>query len=333
MIQIIDLFCGGGGFTKGCFEAGYEPVLCIDNWDNALKFHELNFPGIPFLKLELGGCIEQVAKTIELFIDRNFHIHLHGSPPCQELSIASNHNSFEGYKMVKWFLKLVKRIKPNSWSMENVLPVSHYLDKDSIPYVKLNSADFGVPQTRKRVFAGEGWYAKKTHSKDNWVSIIQALPDLECELNEIVNSKIRKRTINEPIRTITSKIHSQVGFVSNVFLNNAANNASSSRRALSVDTSINLPNKTITNQNPILRKKENNKFKKIRYLTLEETLILQSWNNAKIPDMNKKDLFKIIGNMVCPLVAKAIIEGIQINNKINFERTFNAMKFEQIKLF
>jgi len=363
MIQIIDLFCGGGGFTKGCIESGHKPVLCVDNWDKAIHFHEVNFPEIPTLKLELGGDIQTTSHILEKYIERDYHLHIHGSPPCQELSNASNHNSSIGYDMVKWFLKLVEYMKPNSWSMENVLPVASFLEKDSIPYVKLNSANFGVPQTRKRIFAGQGWSAKETHTKEQWVSIIKALPHLEGELNEIVNKKIKQRTIDEPIRSITSKIPSQTRIVSRrkkadekpqsydlnsnshcitsiphiiesgIFLNNSGHSISNSKRSSSVDTPINEPNKTLTNSNPSLRLHEEQNYEKIRSLTLNETLILQSWNDAIIPDMNKKDLFQIIGNMVCPLVAKAIIEGIKLNHQIDFDRTFKTIKFEQMTLF
>jgi DNA (cytosine-5)-methyltransferase 1 len=322
MIQIVDLFCGGGGFTKGCFEAGYEPVLCIDNWDNALKFHEINFPEIPFLKLELGGCIEQVAKTIELFIDRNEHFHLHGSPPCQALSTAGNKNSSEGYGLVKWFLQLVDYMKPNSWSMENVLPVAKFLDKDSIPYVKLNSADFGVPQTRKRIFAGQGWNAIKTHSKENWVSIIEALPNLKGELQENINSKIKKRSIDQPIRTITSKLPSQTRIVSR-------------RRKKGENPqsySINSTSHCITRIPHIIENKSL-EYEKIRTLTIEETAILQGWNDCIIPKLKKGDLFVIIGNLIPPPMAKSLIEGIILNNKIDFDKTFNSIKFEQTNLF
>jgi site-specific DNA-cytosine methylase len=364
MIQIIDLFCGGGGFTKGCIDAGQKPILCVDNWDKAIHFHKVNFPDIPILKLELGGDIEKTANILEKYIQRGYHLHIHGSPPCQELSNASNHNSSIGYEMVKWFLNLVEYMKPNSWSMENVLPVASFLEKDSIPYVQLNSANFGVPQTRKRIFAGQGWLAKGTHTKEEWVSIIKALPHLEGELNEIVNKKIKQRTIEEPIRSITSKIPSQTRIVSrrkkaakepssydlnsnshcitslphiielgNIVLNNAGNSISNSNRSSSVDTPINQPNKTLTNSKPSLRFEEKQNYEKIRSLTPNETLILQSWNDAIIPEMNKKDLFQIIGNMVCPLVAKAIIQGIKINHQIDFDRTFKPMKFEQMTLF
>jgi DNA (cytosine-5)-methyltransferase 1 len=338
MIQIVDLFCGGGGFTKGCIDAGHNPVLCVDNWEKALEFHHANFPMIPALKIELGGCIEDVAYTIESYIDRNFHFHLHGSPPCQALSTAGNKNSSEGYGLVKWFLQLVEYMKPNSWSMENVVPVAKFLDKDSIPYVKLNSADFGVPQTRKRIFAGQGWDAIKTHSQENWVSIIEALPNLEGELQENINSKIKKRTIDQPIRTITSKSPSQTRIISmgKFKIQRKIGKMNSSDRILKpIFRDFNEPINTITSRNHEFGVMENKnlQYKKIRTLTIEETAVLQGWNDCVIPKLNKTDLFVIIGNLIPPAVGKAIIKGIIQNNKIDFNNTFNSIKFKQIKLF
>jgi site-specific DNA-cytosine methylase len=67
--------------------------------------------------------------------------------------------------------------------MENVVPVRKRLPEGT-PSVVLNSADFGVPQTRRRCFAGEGWLAEPTHLKDEWVSVLDALP----YLNDLSNS-------------------------------------------------------------------------------------------------------------------------------------------------
>lgn len=402
-IQCIDLFCGGGGFSHGFIQGGGKIVLAVDNWEKALQFHELNHPGVKTMNYELGGNIEEFARILESYIDRTFHFHLHGSPPCQELSNASNHKSSDGYVMVKWFLRLVEYMKPNSWSMENVLPVSHFLDKDSIPYVKLNSANFGVPQTRKRVFAGEGWNVKETHRKEEWVSVIDALPHLEGELKIIVNKKIKPRTINEPIRSITSKLPSQIQIVSRhkkknqepqfynlnepshtitslkqqiytniniedfqiecqgsgskrsldskltqpskticgsgnlggmrIFLNPHGFTTSNSSRSKTPDRELTKPSNTIVHLTPTIRKEENGNYERIRSLTIEETLILQGWHDCKIPEINKNDLFKIVGNMVCPPISKAICEGIILNHKIDFEKSFTNYKFEQITLF
>jgi DNA (cytosine-5)-methyltransferase 1 len=39
---VIDLFCGCGGLSYGFIEAGYDVVLGIDHWEDAIKTFEHN---------------------------------------------------------------------------------------------------------------------------------------------------------------------------------------------------------------------------------------------------------------------------------------------------
>ena len=86
--------------------------------------------------------------------------------------------------MVRWYLDLVKSVMPDSWSMENVVPVRKRLPEGT-PSSILNSAAFGVPQTRRRCYAGEGWVAEPTHAKEEWVRVMEALPHLADLLDDI----------------------------------------------------------------------------------------------------------------------------------------------------
>ena len=281
LVEVVDLFCGGGGFSTGAIQGGAKVVLAIDNWKPALKVHHANHPNVPTAEIELGGSIVETAVFIREHLTPGSHFHLHGSPPCQALSNASNRDSEEGMVLVNWFIDLVRYMKPNSWSMENVIPVAKKIDKHrpGTPYVKLNSADFGVPQTRNRIFAGEGWVAEPTHTKDDWVSVIEALPDLQGELEMTINKNIRQRTVDEPMRSMTSKTPSQTRIVSRrrkkgeepqsyppenpahtitqlphiaerIVSNTDGCSTSMSRRCQSVDTDISKPAKTIHN-NPV----------------------------------------------------------------------------------
>lgn len=251
LVQVVDLFCGGGGFTEGAVRAGAEVVLSIDCWEPAIEIHKANHPDVPCENYTLGGSIVETAAFIRSRLTPGAHFHLHGSPPCQKLSNASSGDAEEGMILVNWFIDLVRYMKPDSWSMENVVPVAKKIDahRPGTPYVKLNSADFGVPQTRNRIFAGEGWVAQPTHSKDDWVSVIEALPHLEGELKMTTNKNIKQRTVNEPMRTITSKTPSQTQIV----VNTDGCSNSVSRRALSVDRSVSEPSKTVHNNRPTLR--------------------------------------------------------------------------------
>jgi DNA (cytosine-5)-methyltransferase 1 len=315
-IQTVDLFCGGGGFTHGAIQAGAKVVLAIDSWAAAVKVHQLNHPSTPCLCIELGGDIAATASLIRFYLDKDAHFHLHASPPCQSLSNASRASKIEGLGLIDWFMDLVAYMKPDSWSLENVLPLGKFLTERGIAFQKLNAASYGVPQSRRRVFAGEGWMAKESHSKAQFVSVLEALPYLEGELNPAPSMADRwsNLTINKPFPTVTSQSPKQIR-IEEVKLNMAGYGKSIGRSSLSHDVALTRPSNTICNNTPILRVLGDLEATRIRSLTIEETCTLQGWGKMKIPPtpsiITKKEAWQIIGNMVCPPVAKAIIEGIQ----------------------
>ena len=140
--------------------------------------------------------------------------------------------------------------------------------------------------------------------------MIEALPHLEGDLTENINSNIRQRQITEPHRSITSRSNGQV----RIMLNTAGGGASESPRLASQDSEVALPCKTIHNNTPSLRD-TTDKPVKIRSLTLPETLVLQGFN----PDYDlsaartMKSRWTMVGNAVPPPVAEAVIRGIQID--------------------
>ena len=280
-VAVIDLFCGMGGFSQGAIEAGAKVVLAVDLWDEALLVHAKNHPDTPIKRMTLGEKyhFSLFKREVDKWRKLGYHVHIHGSPPCQALSIASSRNPEEGMPLVIWFLECVKFADPDSWSMENVVPVRKRLPEGT-PSVILNSADFGVAQTRRRCFAGEGWVANPTHSKEEWLGVIDVLP----HLNELLEGKL--------------------------VINTAGGGASNSRRVNSQDSIIENPSKTIHNNTPSIR---TDKPEKIRSLTIQETMILQGFSpDYDLTEANtQKARWTMIGNAVVPAVAKAVIEGIE----------------------
>ena len=164
-IVVVDLFCGGGGFSTGAVQGGAVIALAMDLWTPAAQVHHANHPHVPFVQKAVGNMEEDLAlirEAIRPYIEMGYHFHLHGSPPCQALSNASSRDPREGLPMVMHYLDLVRELAPDSWSMENVVPVRRFLP-EGIPSVVIDSADLGVPQRRRRCFAGEGWEITKTH--------------------------------------------------------------------------------------------------------------------------------------------------------------------------
>ena len=218
-VAFIDLFSGMGGFTTGAINAGAICIVSIDSWAEANKVHLANHPNTPYFTMELGhpSHWKFIKRMVDDYKRLGYHVHIHGSPPCQALSNASRRDAEEGMPLVLWYLDLVERCEPDSWSMENVVPVRKRLPEGT-PAVILNSADFGVPQTRRRCFAGSGWEARPTHTNEEWaegtplkwVSVLDALPHLQGELLERINPNVQQRKITEPHRTITSRTNGQV---------------------------------------------------------------------------------------------------------------------------
>lgn len=362
-VAMFDLFAGGGGAAEGAIQAGAVVPLAWECWfekgeptehQPALDVHQANHPETKVRKIPIGQNPEWEVKILRrwfaVYRARGYHIHLHGSPPCQALSNASTTDASEGMGLVHHFLWLVKETQPDSWSMENVVPMRKRLP-EHIPASILNAADFGVPQTRRRCFAGEGWEATPTHTKDEWVSVLDALPHIS-DLSPIdsMSEHYKHADKDKPYPTVTSQSPKQLRFV----VNNAGAGESVSRRALSGDRSINEPSNTVcgspgagsirvvprleslgANANrkqdrpihepskticgsgnqvgPRLFDHSQPKATKIRSLTIAETAILQGFPSDYNWEPAKKQKYRwtIIGNAVAPPVMAAVIRGIK----------------------
>ena len=114
--KFVDLFCGGGGASTGAAAAGYEVVLAVDSWREAIECHKMNHPDAVHICAEL-------PPTRPLPLPNDCVWHLHGSPPCTDISIAKHspeHEIERALSLVWWFLNFALRSNATSWSMENV---------------------------------------------------------------------------------------------------------------------------------------------------------------------------------------------------------------------
>jgi DNA (cytosine-5)-methyltransferase 1 len=169
---VADLFSGAGGFSLGFREAGFQLVCAIDNDEAAIRTHHTN--------LKAPALHETIAADTEL-PDATVII---GGPPCQGFSTAGLRRSGDSRNsLVSCFAQVVARKRPLAFVFENV---EGFLTAEGgarvlellgpliaagyrIHLRKVNAANYGVPQHRKRVIAigGLGWdpgFPDATHS-------------------------------------------------------------------------------------------------------------------------------------------------------------------------
>lgn len=161
-LTTLSLFSGGGGLDLGFDKAGYThqgSYEIIPICGETLKNNRPNWK--IYSGLEKGDVTKIAWQDYIGSIDV-----IHGGPPCQPFSIAGQQQG-ENDERNMWneFIRAVNIIKPKSFVAENVLGLlnpkfsdfvqEHILNKlpdYHIHIFKLNAADFGVPQIRRRVF-------------------------------------------------------------------------------------------------------------------------------------------------------------------------------------
>ncbi|MGC1301963.1 MAG: DNA cytosine methyltransferase [Caulobacteraceae bacterium] len=159
-MRTLDLFCGGGGSSWGARLAGAEIVLGVDSWDRAAEAYESNFGEGRARNLRLvdSSCARDLGDIgkIDLLLaspECTNHTCARGNRPLDEDSrkTANHVVSFAKDLKPRW-LVIENVVQMRSWAgyapfLQNLRNIGYFLK----PQI-LNAADFGVPQTRKRLF-------------------------------------------------------------------------------------------------------------------------------------------------------------------------------------
>lgn len=162
---ILDLFCGCGGMSTGFVQAGYKVVAALDIWDKATETYSANHQNGTCV---LTGDITNINAT-DLIDGETIDVVV-GGPPCQGFSMAGRRdNKDPRNSLFVQFIRIVDTVRPKFVLMENVPGILSMKTDDgtfvkdiildeykrigyNVTYTVLNAADYGVPQSRKRVF-------------------------------------------------------------------------------------------------------------------------------------------------------------------------------------
>ncbi len=156
----VDLFCGVGGLTHGLVRGGIDIAAGFDIDAGCRYPFEANNAAI-FVECDVANLTaEQIAPY---FTGADITL-LAGCAPCQPFSTYSRSGRNSEYEsqwpLVSSFGRLVKKLKPDLVTMENVPqladhPVFEQLLKSLVGYKKwwsvVECASIGIPQTRKRL--------------------------------------------------------------------------------------------------------------------------------------------------------------------------------------
>jgi len=203
-MKVLELFSGIGGLSLGFENNGFELALAIDNWRDALDTYEINHPQTRCLEFDLSGGKETLSDLLHPLkgtIDG-----VMGGPPCQGYSTVGDRDSSDPRNLLwRSMLFSTEILDPTFVVIENVEGILHIGDK-KLPHIMrseleklgykvdwrvLVSADYGVPQLRKRfvLIANKGakhiGFPDPSHSKspdflvrDRWRTVIEAIGDL-----------------------------------------------------------------------------------------------------------------------------------------------------------
>ncbi len=161
--RIVDLFCGGGGFSLGAHLAGLAPALAIDVDPILTSSFGSNFPRT---KLVLEDLSKLEASAIRRHVGGNVD-GIFGGPPCQAFSdIGHRQRDDPRRTLVGHFFRLVAALQPAFFVMENVRGLGYadakpVLDEglnllpgkyELVGPMVLDAADFGAATRRPRLF-------------------------------------------------------------------------------------------------------------------------------------------------------------------------------------
>lgn len=200
-LKYIDLFSGAGGFSLGFDNKGFQNVFSVDIEPSFCETYNHNFPSHNLIQKDICDVTDSELKYLKEYDEIDVVI---GGPPCQGFSIAGNigRKFIEDprNRLFKEFVRVVKVVEPTYFVMENVARLYNHNkgntrkeiinDFENLGYKVeckiLNSADYGVPQVRKRViFIGTKNSQKILFPKkeiDKYITVKEALssyPKLE----------------------------------------------------------------------------------------------------------------------------------------------------------
>lgn len=164
----IDLFSGAGGLSLGFEQAGFDVAAAVEIDPVHCAVHKFNFPNTAIISRSVEGLTGSAIRIAAGIGGRPVDC-VFGGAPCQGFSMIG-HRVLDDprNKLAQEFVRIVTELDARSFVFENVRGLTvgrhkqllHELVKAfeakgydvQIPWRVLNAGEFGVPQSRERLF-------------------------------------------------------------------------------------------------------------------------------------------------------------------------------------
>lgn len=300
-MRVVSLFSGIGGLDKGFEDTGFEVIWANDfdkyavqtysaNFDNEIVYgdiNEISLDDIPDCEVIIGGF------------------------PCQAFSMMGEQRGFEDARGTLFFRiaeiikdKIDKGIKPKAIILENVRALRTHdggrtfktiekILREDLGYKVfvdvLNSADYGVPQTRNRTYI-----------------VCFSNADAQFEYPE-------KETLNNTLQDVLEHDVNEKYFLSDKILPTILSNGTGGYKAKSeIDLPIARPLcATMAKMHRACQDNYVTQNGKVRRLTPRECARLQGFDDSFIIPVSDSQAYKQFGNAVTVNVSRAVANSVR----------------------
>lgn len=300
-MRILSLFCGCGGLDMGFVKAGYNIVWSNDFDKYAVETYKANFTHPVIL-----GDINQV----DLDSLPDFDI-LIGGFPCQPFSMMGEKRGFEDARGTLFFRiaeilqdRIAKGKKPNAVILENVRSLKTHDSGRTFATIKrilevdlnyivfddiLNSADYGIPQTRNRTY-------------------------IVCFANHSAAFSFpEKQPLNTTMKKLLETDVNEKYFLSEKILPTILSNGTGGYKAKSeIDLDVARPLcATMAKMHRACQDNYVTQNGKVRRLTPRECARLQGFDNSFVIPVSDSQAYKQFGNAVTVNVAYQVAQSVK----------------------
>lgn len=301
-MRILSLFSGCGGLDKGFVDAGYEVVWANDFDKYAVQTYQANFGDHIVL-----GDINKIEITDLPAFDM-----LIGGFPCQPFSMMGEERGFEDARGTLFFriaeilkYKIEQNEKPRVVVLENVRSLKTHnkgktfktilsiLENDlgyKVFYDILNTADYGIPQTRNRTY-------------------------IVCFANEAADFSFpEKLPLNSTLQDLLETDVDDKYFLSDKILPTILSDGTGGYKAKSeIDLKIARPLcATMAKMHRACQDNYVTQNSRVRRLTPRECARLQGFNDDFVIPVSDSQAYKQFGNAVTVNVSRAVAQAVRI---------------------